>query len=267
MEMSVSAGITAPVQICRRLFGEPVSCIRIQQTLETIIRKDLDRFQNKWNFQLPNILSENKIRKPLSLHQFHNGNLQKNAINEFTLEPVQSPPSFYTKLPRKLKACRRLPVSVAQKTRMELINKSTEGEIKEFPYSFNGKTSYNFASTIDDSSDNQKSEFNIPLSTTESNVTVVPHEPLPAPSSTSYKVNIASQVIAKTSTAKMSPITPIIILPDGDKNDTNNMMLPSSSNSPQHSVKLIKSNRLSLKKSGPKISSLLKDGDNPRNSS
>ncbi|CAI2735866.1 unnamed protein product [Schistosoma spindalis] len=247
--MSVTAGITAPVQLCRRLFGEPVSCIRIQQTLETIIRKDLDRFQNKWNFQPPNIVLENKIRKPLSVHQLHSGNLQKNSTNEFILEPVQSPPSFYIKSPRKLKAFRRLPVSVAQKTRMELYKKSTNSELKNFTYSFN--SSYNLSNTDTLINDNQKSGMNFP-STTESTISITVNQAPPTSSSTPCKVSNISQVTENLSEiTTILPVNPIIIRSD---NSSNNIMLPSSSNPcSQHSVKLIKSDRLSLKKSGPKV--------------
>ncbi|CAH8678797.1 unnamed protein product [Schistosoma rodhaini] len=245
--MSVAAGITAPVHLCRRLFGEPVSCIRIQQTLETIIRKDLDRFQNKWNFQPPNIVLENKIRKPLSVHQLHSGNLQTSSTNEFILEPVQSPPSFYIKSPRKLKAFRRLPMSVAQKTRMELCEKSTNSDLT---YSFNSSHSLSNTDTL--LNDNQKSEINFPL-TTESTVTITPNQLPPTSSSTPYKVNSISQVTEKLSEIPTTtlPVNPIIIR---SNNSSNNIMLPSSSNSSsQHSIKLIKSDRLSLKKSGPKV--------------
>ncbi|CAH8569559.1 unnamed protein product [Schistosoma turkestanicum] len=253
--MSVTSGITAPVQLCRRLFGEPVSCIRIQQTLETIIRKDLDRFQNKWNFQPSKIVSENKIRKPLSVHQLHNGNLQNNSTNEFILEPVQSPPSFYIKSPRKLKAFRRLPMSVAQKTRMELSKKSANDELAQFTYSFT--PSYNLSNIDNSLNDHQKSELNFPL-TTESINTVPSNQPPPTSSSTPYKVNCTSQLTNKSSTETATitttttlPVTPIIIRSD---NNNNNAMLPSSSNSTsQHPIKLIKSERLSLKKSGPKV--------------
>ncbi|CAH8666965.1 unnamed protein product [Schistosoma bovis] len=248
--MSATASITAPVQLCRRLFGEPVSCIRIQQTLETIIRKDLDRFQNKWNFQPPNTVLENKIRKPLSVHQLHSGNLRTNSTNEFILEPVQSPPSFYIKSPRKLKAFRRLPVSVAQKTRMELYKKSTNSELRNFTYSFN--SSYNLSNTDTLLNDNQKSEMNFP-STTKSTISITLNQPSPTSSSTPYKFGNISQVTEKLSeiTTTTLPVNPIIIRSD---NSSNNTMLPSSSNPcSQHSVKLIKPDRLSLKKSGPKV--------------
>nr|CAH8819174.1 unnamed protein product [Trichobilharzia regenti] len=229
--MSVGTGVTAPVQLCRRLFGEPVSRIRIQQTLETIIHKDLDRFQNKWNFKPSSILPEKKIRKPLAIHQLHNGNVQKQETNEFILEPLQSAPSFYTRSPRKLKAFRRLPVS------------NTQSEIGEYPYTV--VLPNNFTNN-DVLNDNQK-----PIPMCLDTTTAVSHPP-PTSSSTPCKKNISSSLpLSSTSVVKSSviPVTPIIIRSDNN----NHGLLASSSNPPQHSVKLIKSDRLSLKKSGPKV--------------
>ncbi|VDQ00111.1 unnamed protein product [Trichobilharzia regenti] len=227
--MSVGTGVTAPVQLCRRLFGEPVS--------------HLDRFQNKWNFKPSSILPEKKIRKPLAIHQLHNGNVQKQETNEFILEPLQSAPSFYTRSPRKLKAFRRLPVSVAQKTHMELFKKNTQSEIGEYPYTV--VLPNNFTNN-DVLNDNQK-----PIPMCLDTTTAVSHPP-PTSSSTPCKKNISSSLpLSSTSVVKSSviPVTPIIIRSDNN----NHGLLASSSNPPQHSVKLIKSDRLSLKKSGPKV--------------
>ncbi|CAH8289098.1 unnamed protein product [Heterobilharzia americana] len=242
--MSISTSVTAPVHLCRKLFGEPVSCIRIQQTLETIMRKDLDRFQNKWNFQLANNLPENKNRKPLSLLQLHSGNLQKHGANEFILEPILSAPSFYTRSPRKLKAFRRLPLSVAQKTHMELFRKTTGSEVKEYPYTF----AMSHSSPDNDAlNDNQKPAASTPLST--DTATIVPYQPSKS-STTPCQISSSSSsssVVPKPSTVHM---TPIVIRSSGSSNHN---ALSSSSNPPRHSVKLIRSDRLSLKKSGPKV--------------
>ncbi|CAH8874237.1 unnamed protein product [Trichobilharzia szidati] len=240
--MSVGTTVTAPVQLCRRLFGEPVSRIRIQQTLETIIHKDFDRFQSKWNFKPSNILPEKKIRKPLSIHQLHNGNVQKHETNEFILEPIQSAPSFYTRPPRKLKAFRRLPVSVAQKTHMELFKKNTQSEIGE--YSYTVVLTNNFTNN-DVLNDNQK-----PIPMCVDTTTAVSHPP-PTSSSTPCKKNISSSLPLSSASVVKSSVTavaPIII-----RSDNKNHGLLASSSNPQHSTKLIKSDRLSLKKSGPKV--------------
>ncbi|CAH8459459.1 unnamed protein product [Dicrocoelium dendriticum] len=121
--MALPPGVNGPIHVCRRLFGE-VTCSKVQQTLEAIIRKDTERFTKIWNFPL--IARGEDPRQPLS-HKNQDAvtevrNTDALGVPQMNWQLIQPEASFYTTPPRRLKAYRRLTPSVARKTQMELLN-------------------------------------------------------------------------------------------------------------------------------------------------
>nr|CDS21968.1 expressed conserved protein [Echinococcus granulosus] len=89
-----AANLTA--KFCRQLFQDTAPRVMVQQTLDQVIRADQERFRAKWNFD---------VAKGSST----------------TWKIVHEPKAaFYTKIPRRLKARRRLNQSVVGTLRGEM---------------------------------------------------------------------------------------------------------------------------------------------------
>ncbi|VDD81369.1 unnamed protein product [Mesocestoides corti] len=93
--MAASAA-NSTAKFCRRLFQDAAPRVAAQQTMDQIIRADQERFSAKWNFDI--------TKGPSNSWQIIN-------------EPKAT---FYIKAPRRLKAKRRLNLSVAERLRMDL---------------------------------------------------------------------------------------------------------------------------------------------------
>ncbi|VDP81986.1 unnamed protein product [Echinostoma caproni] len=117
--MSLAPGFSGPVHVCRRLFCEPTQAL-VQQTLETVIRRDQERFSKVWNFPPDVSVRQPLASKNLSLSNSENQPIQRTDSGVCSWRLFQPEAAFYNTPPRKLKAYRRLAPSVAQKTRMEM---------------------------------------------------------------------------------------------------------------------------------------------------
>lgn len=127
-DMALQQGIAGPMQFCRRLFTDTTPYLLVQQTLETVLRKDQERFKKKWNFPLITINQETENRAPT-------GQLNSQSSDESTdidearkcgWKLIQPNAQFYSTPPRKLKAHRRLAPTVAQKVRQQVLRASSE---------------------------------------------------------------------------------------------------------------------------------------------
>ncbi|KAF8569249.1 hypothetical protein P879_07006 [Paragonimus westermani] len=179
--MSLAPGVSGPLHVCRRLFGE-ATYTRVQQTMEAVIRKDAERFTKIWNFPLiPRLASE--PRQPLfqlnvDQHSSDVRSTEAAEVNKCCWQLIQPEAVFYTTPPRKLKAYRRLTPSVAQKARMELMNTQARTTIANLPHLPSSQSvQTNEANTISDKQDSISDLFQ-PLRNPESvsQTTVVPSE-------------------------------------------------------------------------------------------
>lgn len=109
--MSVGPGFCGSMNLCRRLFAEATPCSSVYQTLESTLSKDQERFNLNWNFPLLNNV-EFKARMPLTTTQ----TFVKENSSKQNWQIASKLPQFYTNVPRKLKAHRRFPATVSQKT-------------------------------------------------------------------------------------------------------------------------------------------------------
>ncbi|GAA54412.1 hypothetical protein CSKR_104219 [Clonorchis sinensis] len=131
--MALAPGFIGPIHVCRRLFGE-VNPTCVQQTLETMILKDTERFTKIWNF--PPFSNTPEERQPLTMlnaiqpgSDTRHGETVGSTRNGWRL--VQPEASFYITPPRRLKARRRLTPSVAEKTKYEVMQKTVSKNLEE----------------------------------------------------------------------------------------------------------------------------------------
>ncbi|KAF5400381.1 hypothetical protein PHET_05857 [Paragonimus heterotremus] len=246
--MSLAPGVSGPLHVCRRLFGE-ATYTRVQQTMEAVIRKDAERFTKIWNFPLiPRLASE--PRQPLSqLNVDQNPNDVKSAdapeVNRCCWQQIQPEAVFYITPPRKLKAYRRLTPSVAQKARMELMNiqtRTTVTNLSHIPSSQSMQTIE--PNTVSDKQDSIGDLFQ-PLRNPESvlKTTVVPGE-------------------------HIVPRTPILIRPSSTNTtlrlpyleqlkNTEAVTMKTPASEPKHRLTLVRSSRYSeqinKRRSGAKV--------------